>query len=94
MARSKSSRKRIRQNVRRRLHNRSAKSGLRTTIKKCRTAIEAGDAASATSALHAVQKKVDVTAAKGIIPKKAAARIKSRLTSRLNALLAAKKDTK
>lgn len=86
MAHSKSAKKRIRQNAKERLRNRSTKSALRTTIKKFNAAVKKGEAESATAAYRAVQKKVDTTARKGIVHKGTAARVKSRLAARLNKL--------
>lgn len=94
MAHSKSVQKRIRQSEARRLHRRSIKSALRTEIKKFTTAVTAGEADKAASALKAVQKSLDKTASKKIIPKGRADRIKSRLAVRLNAAKAAKAPKK
>ena len=82
MAHGKSAKKRVRQNAARRLHNRQAKSALRTTVKKFTTA---GDAAGATAAYRNVQKKLDQAVAKGIVRKGTADRMKSRLAARLAA---------
>ncbi len=82
MAHGKSAKKRIRQNVARRLHNRQAKSALRTTVKKFNTALGAGDAAAAAAAYQGVQKKLDQAVAKGILRKGTADRMKSRLAAR------------
>lgn len=84
MAHSKSAKKRIRQNARGRLRNRSTKSALRTTVKKFDAAVKQGDAEAAGEAFRKVQKKADATARKGIVHKKTAARLKSRLAARLN----------
>ncbi len=85
MAHGKSAKKRIRQNVARRLHNRQAKSALRTTVKKLTAALGAGEAAAATAAYHGVQKKLDQAVAKGIMRKGTADRMKSRLAAKLAA---------
>jgi len=73
--------KALRQNIKRRLRNRSQMSALRTTVKKVRVALEpaAPDAAGLESALKDAVKKLDQAAAKGLIHKNAAARTKSRL---------------
>ena len=84
MAHSISVRKRIRQNAQQRLRNRSAKSSLRTAIKRFRKAVETGNAEAAAAAYRAVQKKADTIARKGIVHRKAAARIKSRLSHTLH----------
>jgi len=86
LAHSKSAKKRIRQNAKERLRNRSTKSALRTTIKKFNAALKTGEVESAAAAYKAVQKKVDTTARKGIVHKGTAARVKSRLAARLSKL--------
>ena len=91
MAHSKSARKRVRQNLVRRLRNRSAKAALRTAIKKFSAAAGIGDAAAASAAFLLVQKKVDKVAAKSILRKGTADRIKARLAARLHAIRAEKK---
>ncbi|MFQ5863434.1 MAG: 30S ribosomal protein S20 [Candidatus Brocadiales bacterium] len=77
-----------RQNVKRRARNRTAMSKLRTQIKKFITAAETGNTETAREELRLTTKELDKTAAKGIIRKRTAARRKSRLTKRLNKLLA------
>lgn len=89
MAHSKSAKKRVRQASDRRLRNRSAKSALRTTIKKFDAAVESGNVEAAAAALKAVQKGADKTASKGILPKGNVDRVKARLAARLNKLKAA-----
>ena len=79
MAHTKSAKKRMRQNVKRRSQNRATKSMLRTLVKKVRQAVEVGDAAAAKSQLDVVAKRLDQAAAKGVIHKNAVARTKSRL---------------
>ncbi|MBX3414110.1 MAG: 30S ribosomal protein S20 [Pirellulales bacterium] len=82
----KSAKKRLRQNVVRRARNRAAKSSLRAQIKKLSAAIAAKDVATAETLFVATQKKLDQTAAKKIIHKNAAARVKSRLSAKIKAL--------
>jgi small subunit ribosomal protein S20 len=83
LAHSKSAKKRIRQNQDARTRNRSAKAALRTTIKKFNAAVESGDDSAAQAAFKAVQKNIDKTASKRILPKGRAARVKSRLSTKL-----------
>lgn len=64
--------KRLRQNVRRTLHNRAVKSKVKTLTKRARAS---GEAVTVTAAVKALDK----AAAKGILHKNAAARRKSRL---------------
>ena len=73
----------------RNLRNRAAKSTMRTFIKKANTAIVAGDAETITPAIAKVVSVLDKTAKRGIIHKNAAARRKSRLMRRANAVTAA-----
>jgi len=76
--------KRMRQEQKRRLHNRSIKSLVRTQITKARTAITAGDENSEEAVRNAVS-ELDRAAKKGVIHRNNAARRKSRLMKRLNA---------
>ncbi len=90
MAHSLSSKKRIRQNEKRRFRNRVRKSRLKRQRRHFREAVASGDAEQAETELRKVHKLADQVAAKGTIHKNAAARIKSRLQRRLNRLSAAK----
>jgi small subunit ribosomal protein S20 len=82
----KSSIKRARQNQKRREQNRSQRSALRTSVKAVEAAVASGDAAAAKAALLTAIKKLDKAAGKGLIHKNAAARKKSRLTKKVNAI--------
>ena len=79
MANHANTRKRMRQDVKRRIRNRSARSRLRTAVKKVRVAAEAGQHDEARAALPTAVSLLDSTASKGIIHPNAAARTKSRL---------------
>lgn len=83
MANHASAEKRNRQRIRRTERNRSAKSELRTEIKKARAAVAAKPADAVAAVKNAVS-KADKTASKGIIPRKRAARIKARLARALH----------
>jgi len=83
MPNSTSAKKALRQNHARRLRNRSARSALRTVIKKCRQAAEGDDAAAAEAAFRLAVKRLDQAAAKRLIHPNAAARTKSRLSKLL-----------
>jgi small subunit ribosomal protein S20 len=63
----------------RRLRNRSARSALKTVVKKCRIAAAAADAEAAQGAFRLAVKKLDQAAAHHLIHKNTAARTKSRL---------------
>ena len=90
MPNSLSAKKRLRQSQARRLHNRSTKSTLRTTIRKVRAAIEAGDTADIDTLFRAAVKKLDQAAAKKVIHANVASRTKSRLSKAVKNLKAAK----
>jgi len=86
MPNNASAKKRMRQEVKRRAHNRSVKSLVRTEITKARQAI-ATPAVNSEDAFEAVRKAVselDRAAKKGVIHKNNAARRKSRLMKQLN----------
>ncbi len=88
MANSAQARKRARQAEKRRRHNASMRSRLRTHIKKVVKAIEAGDAEGARNAYQAAVPVIDSMAGKGLIHKNKAARHKSRLNQHLKNLSA------
>ena len=77
MADSRSAKKRIRQNIKRRSRNRWRK-------EQVKEALRAGDRAKAAEQLKLVYKRLDKVAAKGTIHKNAAARKKSRLARKLS----------
>ena len=80
MANHKSARKKILQDRKRRLRNRTHRSKLRSSVKVLRNAIEAGDAETARGLLNPVLSLVDRNAKHGIIHANVADRTKSRLT--------------
>jgi small subunit ribosomal protein S20 len=83
--------KRNRQNEKRRLRNKSARSELRTRTKRAlQTAEEGSDEAQ--EMLRLAVKRIDKAAAKGSIHKNQAANRKSRLMRRVNALSASTTD--
>ena len=75
-------RKRLRQDAKKRIHNLSAKSRIKTEIKKFRTAISEGQAD--VERLKIAQSLLDKAGSKGIIHRRQAARRKSRLAKALN----------
>jgi small subunit ribosomal protein S20 len=85
LANIKSQIKRNRQNEKRHDRNKAVRSELKTRVKRAITTAEAGDEQASTAARLAA-KRLDKAAAKGIIHKNAAARRKSRLQKRLNAI--------
>ena len=83
MANTKSAIKRIRQNEKRRLRNRTVRSRLRTAVKTARTALgEPGTDASA-AVIDAIR-TLDRAVTKGVIHRNTAARKKSQLTRLMN----------
>jgi len=93
MPHSLSAAKRVRQSAKRRLRNRSAKSAVKTQVKKLLTAIEAGDVAAAAAQQQAAASVLDKAVTRGILHKRTAARRKSRLAAKLNKLKAAAAPT-
>jgi small subunit ribosomal protein S20 len=85
---SSSAEKRHRKSEERRLHNKSVKSAVRTSVKKFVVLAQKKDP-QAEAALKDMVKKIDTAAGKGIIKKNAAARKKSRMQRFYNSMKAA-----
>lgn len=88
MAHSISSRKRVRQNETRRQRNRARVSVLKGKIKSAREVLARGNAADAEKTLKEAVRALDREANRGTLHRNAAARRKSRLARKLNALKA------
>lgn len=86
MASHKSALKRIKQTRKRTITNRTHATQLRHQIRKLRTALEAKDKAAAQALLKPTLALIDHSIHKGILHANTAARYKSRLTLRFNAL--------
>lgn len=86
MANSPQARKRARQAERHRARNVSHRSTVRTYIKKVVAAVQTGDAEAARAALKDAIPVIDKMAGKGIMHRNKAARHKSRLSAKVNAL--------
>lgn len=86
MANIASAKKRARQNLKRRLHNTSQRSMLRSQLKRVMTAIEKKDKETAQQAFNQALPVIDKMANRGIIHKNKAARHKSHLNDRIRAL--------
>lgn len=86
MANSAGSRKRARQAEKRRQHNASLRSMVRTYFKKVLKAIASGDKAAAQDAFKVAQPILDSSVNKGIFPKNRVARAKSRLNAKIKAM--------
>jgi len=88
VAHSLSAKKRIRQNLKRRAINRSRKSRVKTQIKSFEKALASGDIQAAGEQFRLVAKRLDKVSSTSTMHKRTAARKKSRLAKRLNALKA------
>lgn len=84
MPNNASAAKRMRQEQKRRLHNRMVKSVVKTNITKARQAIASG--VEAETAVRSAISELDRAAKKGVIHHNNAARRKSRLMKQLNKL--------
>jgi small subunit ribosomal protein S20 len=88
MATSKQSQKRIRTNEKARIGNKAVRGAMKTAVKRVTGATTPADAKRE---LAFAMKKLDKAAKSGVIHKNAAARKKSRLARRINALAGAPK---
>ena len=86
MANIKSQIKRNKTNEKARQRNVAVKSALKTSVRRFRSAADAGDAAAATAALQAAGKALDKAASKGVIHKNQAANRKSGLAKQVAGL--------
>ncbi|WMY95331.1 MAG: 30S ribosomal protein S20 [Arsenophonus sp.] len=86
MANIKSAKKRAIQTEKRRKHNSSRRSAMRTFIKKVYLAISLGDKEEAKKAFNKMQSIVDSYASKGLIHKNKAARHKSNLIANIKSM--------
>jgi len=86
VAHSLSAKKRVRQNVKRRVTNRARRSQVKSLIKRFETAATEGDAKAAGEQFYIIARKLDKVASTSTMHKKTASRKKSRLAKRLNAL--------
>jgi small subunit ribosomal protein S20 len=91
VANIKSQKKRNLQNERRRVHNKSVRSALKTEIKKARAAALEGDSEAEAQA-RAAGRDLDKAAERGVIHKRTAARRKSRLARELAAIASSESE--
>ena len=80
----RSAKKRLRQNIKHNLRNRSYRAALKTQLKKFLSVVKEGNAQAAQEQLRLTVKKIDKGVAKNILHKNTASRKKSRLTKKLN----------
>ncbi|GEM_PF-196032 len=83
MPNSPSAKKRLRQNEKQRLANRTIKSAMRTQIRKVHEAVQRGDMTTAEAECRVADKRLDRAGATGVIHRNTAARTKSRLQQML-----------
>ena len=91
MPNSPSAKKSLRKSLKRREENRPKRTALRNAIKKARKAVEAKEEAPAVEAFRFAVKKLDQAAAKHLIHKNTAARVKSRLSALMKKTFAPEK---
>jgi small subunit ribosomal protein S20 len=90
VAHSLSAKKRIRQNEKRNTINRARKSQVKTQIKHLEEVMATGDTEASAEQFKQITKKIDKIASTSTMHKKTAARNKSRLAKKVNALTAKK----
>ena len=83
MANTASAKKRIRQNEKRHLRNKSWRTRARTFVKRARLAMDSQDREAAVAAVRMAAKELDRAASKGAIHRRNASRRKSRLMRQL-----------
>lgn len=81
---TKSAKKALRQNIRRRKRNLAAKNELKSAIKQCRKLVQAGSKEEAKKYLSQVYKKLDKAAKGNVVKKNKVSRLKSRLSKLIN----------
>ena len=82
----KSAKKRVKIIEKKTLTNNMIKSAYKSAVKKFEQAVEAGNKAEATTLMAEATKKVDQACTKGVIVKNTAARKKSSMSKKLNAM--------
>lgn len=86
MANIKSAIKRVNTNNTKRLRNQSVKSDMRTNMKQVEHLVEANEVDNAKTQLNKAVKVIDRATQKGVIHRNAAARYKSKLAQKVNAM--------
>jgi len=86
VANTASTKKRVRQNEKRRLRNRVWLTRARSTVKQARVTIDSQDSAASVEAVNIAISELDRAASKGVIHKRNAARRKSRLLKKLSTM--------
>jgi small subunit ribosomal protein S20 len=88
LANHKSALKRARQNEIKRIRNRAVKTRVKKVVKNIRLSLEERSSDTATDQLNTAKSIIDKAAKKGVIHKKTAARKISRLSKRVNTIIA------
>lgn len=86
MPNTRSAAKRVRQSRKRHLRNQAIKSEIKTLVKKCRLAVEAGEADAARQLARLAESRLDRAAKKGVIHKNTASRRATRLHRAVSAI--------
>ncbi len=86
MANSKTAEKRHKQSVGRRLRNRTAKSEIRTAMKRFLVSVKDGNKKTAEGQFNGIKKLLDTAVSGGILHKNTVARKKSRLAKQLHGI--------
>ena len=84
----KSAKKRVKIIEKKTLRNNMIKSGYKSAVRKFEEAIEAGNVEETKTLFVLATKKIDQACTKGVLVKNTAARKKSRLAKKLNAVVA------
>lgn len=84
----KSAMKRVKVIEKKTMRNNMVKSAYKTAVKKFEQAVEAGNTEEAKTLFSEATKKIDQACTKGVLVKNTAARKKSKLAKKLNALVA------
>lgn len=84
----KSAKKRVEITKKKTLRNNMIKTGYKSAVKKFEQAVEAGNLEEAKALFSEATKKIDQACTKGVIVKNTAARKKSNLAKKLNAVVA------
>lgn len=82
----KSAMKRVKVIEKKTMRNNMIKSGYRTAVKKFEQALESGNVEEAKTLFSEATKKIDQACTKGVIKKNTAARKKSNLAKKINAI--------
>ena len=79
--------KRTKTDLKKRQRNRAVKSGIKSTVRELNQAASKSEAAPAREALIKAVRQLDKAASKGVMHRNTAARKKSRLTRKVNAII-------